>query len=70
MKERIVIVLEDLDDIETTLKSLKIFFSKILQHYVNKQSADNLYTFILYCSIYFGNLLQDIGYKSDDEEQL
>ena len=66
MKEKIVIVLEDLDDIKKTLEGLILLFRKIIEYYIKLENKKKLYSFAVYCSIYFGNLLEELGFSEGD----
>jgi hypothetical protein len=65
MKEKITIVIEDLDDIQGVFKSLDILFKNIILYYT-ENDLKKLNTFVLSISSYFGILLGLLGYKEDD----
>ena len=64
MKEKINIIIEDLDDIISVLKSIELLFQKLIYYY-GETNVENLHTLIVSCSVWFGKILQVLGY--DDE---
>jgi len=65
LKEKVTIVIEDLDDMNGVFKSLNILFRKIILYYT-ENDLKKLDTFVLSISSYFGILLGLLGYKEDD----
>ena len=65
MKEKITITIENLDDIQSVSKSLTLLFQKLIYYYPEKD-LHNLNILVLSCSVYFGKILQLLGYMEDD----
>lgn len=69
MKEKVAIVIEDLDDIQKVLASLDLLFQKLIYYYLDKDLS-KLKLLIVCVSFYFGELLRMIGYDEDDLKEL
>jgi hypothetical protein len=65
MKEKINITIENIDDLQSVLKSLELLFEKLILYYsdTDLQKLSNL---ILSCSVYFGRVLRLLGYTEED----
>ena len=66
MKEKLAIIIEDLDDIQKVLMSLDLLFQKLIYYYLDKD-LNKLRLLVVCVSFYFGELLKMIGYRDDEE---
>jgi len=67
MKEKIQITIENVDDIQNVLQSLELLFTKLIYYYAEKD-LQKLYTFVLGVSVYFGQILDIMGYRPENNE--
>jgi len=65
MKDSINIIIEDLDNLPSVLKSIELLFSKLIMYYGEKD-LHKLNTLVLSISVYFGKLLTLLGYDEED----
>lgn len=65
MKEKISITIENLDDIKSVSNSLSLLFQKLICYYSEKD-LHSLNILVLSCGIYFGKVLQLLGYDGDN----
>lgn len=65
MKEKISIIIEDLDNVYSVLMSLELLFQKLIYYYMEKD-VNKLNIFALSISVYFGQILKMLGYSVDD----
>lgn len=68
MNEKIQITIQNLDDMKNVLTSLELLFSKLIYYYLNKD-INKLSIFVLSCSVYFGRILQILGWNNKDFEE-
>jgi hypothetical protein len=65
MNEKVTITIHNLDDVQGVLKSLELLFQKLIYYYAEKD-LNNLKILVLSCSVWFGMVLQKLGYSEDD----
>jgi len=65
MKKTISIVITDLDDLYKVLESVDKFLRAIMMYYI-ETDMNKLYKFIISLSVWFGQLLNYLGIKSED----
>lgn len=68
MKEKLTITINDISDIKGVLASLELLFQKLIYYYA-ENDLDNLKVFVLSCSVWFGIILQKLGYDENDIEE-
>jgi hypothetical protein len=64
-KRAINIHIEDLDDLDKLWVALDNLFRQILEYYIDTD-FEKLVKFVLSCSVYFGKLLNILGYSEKD----
>jgi hypothetical protein len=69
MKEKISITIDNLDDVQSVLKSIELLFQKLIYYY-GENDVKKLYTLILSVSAWFGKVLRMLGYTEDDFKEL
>jgi hypothetical protein len=65
MKEKIVVVIESLDDMKKVLKCLELLFNQLVCYYTRKD-IKKLHIFAISGGAWFGRMLRDLGYKGED----
>lgn len=65
MKRKLIIAIDDLDDLKNVLTALDNLFRTLICYYLDND-IDKLNTLVMTCSIYFGKILGLLGYKSED----
>jgi hypothetical protein len=69
MKEKLIITIKDLDDLQGVLKSIELLFQKLITYYADKDT-EKFITLILSVSVWFGQILTMLGYTEDDFKEL
>ena len=67
MKEKIQITIDNLDDIQNVLRSIGLLFQKLIYYYA-ETDLQKLYTLVLNVSVYFGQILNMLGYRPENNE--
>ena len=65
MKQKIQITIDNLDDMQSVLRSIELLFQKLIDYYA-EHDLKKLITLVLSCSVWFGKVLQILGYSEDD----
>lgn len=66
MKEKVTIIIEDLDNFHNVTVALDNLFKRIFTHYVSRNDMNTAIKFVMTCSIYFGAILNELGYNGED----
>jgi hypothetical protein len=69
MKEKIQITIDNLDDIQSVLRSIELLFQKLIYYY-GDNDVKKLYTLVLSCSVWFGKVLRILGYTEEDFKEM
>jgi hypothetical protein len=69
MKEKIQITLDNLDDVNSVLRSIELLFQKLIMYYA-EHDLKSLNTLVLSCGVWFGKVLRMLGYDEKDFEDL
>lgn len=64
-KERIQITIDNLDDVQSVLRSLELLFQKLIYYYAQRD-IKSLNTLVISISVYFGKMLRYLGYNEED----
>jgi hypothetical protein len=65
MKEKIQITIDNLDDVQSVLRSIELLFQKIIYYY-GEHDLHKLNILVLSVSSWFGQILKMLGYTEDD----
>jgi len=66
MTEKVAITINNLDDFKGVTIALDNLFKRIFAHYVSRNDMNTAIKFVMTCAVYFGVILNELGYNADD----